>query len=434
MRLLLCSFTLLMTACAGAPSLTTLSSSSESNGNTPGRVDFPNPLDPATCDQGAIHVETHTLDVESRSAGSNIVFLLDDSGSMSEEFTKVRNQIGSFLSQIRAATESPTRVILLFDDSTSAVRGATPSGQAQPFSSYLQAPDPLDPAKPAVQYLDYQTWSKWSDLSFFYAFAPAGFAQASLSSIPEDRPFDATGALLSAVVSSSDCSGSGQWYRPRYGEYRRQNGSAYPNFSGPGSGGSIVNEGAQTIETPACVTALNHGRAIADYLLPGKTLNVIAVSDDDLNVNFDRVHFSMSDPTMNAYPETVYAMFKSVTQPLGDVSIRYHSIVGRSWQAGVEAIGDAHLALSKFTGGSSYDITASDWSPIFNQLSGEIIYSEKNQALVCSIQTNRSIVVKFDGQVLSSEHYRIILAENKIQFLPSAFAGRSGTIQVEIRY
>jgi hypothetical protein len=138
-------------------------------------------------------------------------------------------------------------------------------------------------------------------------------------------------------------------------------------------------------------------------------------------------------------PEIVDLMFSDLVRPLGsDVRYIYHSIVGpMGSESGpdVDKDGVAHLALSKQTGGATFDIRAPNWQPLFESLTEEILYSQQESLLACKPQAN-TVEVRFNGNLVSSAQYSVLANLKKIAFEASAFEGfASGqSINIEVRY
>lgn len=320
--------------------------------------------------------------------GANVILLLDDSGSMTNEFQKVVYEIQDFIDGILAATGNNYRIGLIFDKDMQALAGqvftdnnGNPITDRNPFVKQI--------ADPNVFYFEKETWSKWADIALARVFMPATYMQTLPDLIPLDTP-----PFGHPIIPLENCQGMGKYYRPRANQ---------SNF----------------YNTPACITAQDALR-IDDYFLPGITMNIVTVSDDDLNVNFDRNNFSWNDPTKNAYPEVVDLMIKDLIRPLGeDVDYVYHSIVGPTPGGGVELVGTAHMALSKKTGGGLHDIRTNDWGPLFDLLQEQIIFSEQKVSLDCT--PSESIEVRFNGNLVDRDHYIVQAPQQRIRLLPEAF-------------
>lgn len=347
--------------------------------------------------------------------GANIVFILDDSGSMTGEFQKVVWEIQSFVNNLLSATENNYRIAMVYDHTKAAIAGRT-------FYRDREQTDRINDANPfadqiltdEVAYFQKETWSKHADVAFARVFMPGDFMQILPDPIPADTPNDSVIRAESLAILPTDCQGAGKYFRPR-------------DFTSDYGFG-----------TTACIQAQSQVN-LADHLLPDFNVNVVTVSDDDLNVKFDRANFDPVDVAKNAYPEIVDLMFQEIVSPLGDdVSYIYHSIVGPIGSqsgADVDKDGVAHLALSKRTGGATFDIRANDWQPLFESLTEQIIYSEQEGLLACR-PNSTGIEVRLNEQLIDSSLYALLTAQKKIRLLPGAFEGfPSGTpIQVKVRY
>ncbi len=388
----------------------------DSNGEDPDvdPIDPGGPGGPAACESTSMRTETVSITPDAVE-GANVVFLIDDSGSMSGEFQKVVWELQDFINGILGVTSNNYRIVMIYNTDGAALNGRTfyrnrnntnPILNANPFIDQIMSDD--------VDYFQKETWSKWSDVAFAKVFMPADFMQSLPLVIPTDNPNDSPITANSTPMISTDCQGAGKYFRPR-------------DHTGSYGYGSF-----------ACLTAENHA-AINDHLLPDLNVNIVAISDDDLNVAFDRPNFSPTDPTKNAYPEIVDRMFTDLVRPLGDdVRYIYHSIVGPIGSesgADVDKDGVAHMALSKFTGGATYDMREANWQPLFQNLSEQIIYSAKDTALSCKPAV-ASVQVTFNGSVVNPSNYLAFPSLKKLNFKADAFDGYpSGTpISVQISY
>ncbi len=356
-------------------------------GTTPIRM----PSDPITpvCQESSFEGRI----VPSATRGANVVFLIDDSGSMDREISKVVEQIQKFISGINSASGNNYRIVLIFNTTVDAPRKLSPG--ANPFQTQL--------ANPNVKYIEQRTWSKWADIAFYRAFAPASFMQAMPSPIPEDKPFSG------ASMTADSCSGPGKYFRPR--DYQS-------NF----------------FNTPGCVSAVSSAIAVESFLLPNIAVNIIALSDDDLNVAFNRTQFSATDPEKNAYPEISYLMMKQVLAPLGLATpMVYHSIVGTATGPDIPKVGTAHMALSKKTNGGIHSITLSSYQPIFADLQEKIIFAEKSVELQCAVRADKAPQVMFNGQEVETQNYSVTVGDKVVRFKPEAFDNYDPSAAIDVR-
>ncbi len=365
---------------------------------------------PGTCQAGS---RTQNFSIRTNGIeGANILFVIDDSGSMSGEFQKVVWELRDFIDEISAASSGNYRMAAMFD-----IDG---DGLNQTFYRDRDRRDPiLDPnpfidqiQEGSLQYIQEETWSKHSDLAWFRAFAPADFIQRLPNPVPVDYP----GVLPSGFVrhEASECTGPGKYFRPR--ENLTQN-VAY--------GGN-----------PWCGAA-DQKLDVRDYFITDQDVQIVAISDDDMNLSFDRANFSFFDPNKNAYPEIQDLLITDLLAPLNAEYI-YHSIVGPEGSEGsstIERDGIAHLALTKKTSGLTLDLRETDWKPLFDELTKAVIFSSQRVGLACA-PSAPSVRVKFNGVLLASNKYRVDVARKRIQFLPAAFEGfeLGELIQVEVTY
>lgn len=371
--------------------------------------------EPLACPSGAAQNENFSLETAGIE-GSNILFWIDDSGSMAGEFQKVVWEVRSFIDRVNAATGNNTKIAMVFDIHADAIRnrtfyrdrdangnGINPILNPNPFYDQIAAGE--------VDYIESETWSKHADIAFAKAFMPADFMQILPAVVPLDTPFD----FGDVPLTPAECSGPGMYFRPR--EYT----STY-NYGSPG-----------------CISAVNAARRLEDQFLPGFNLNIVSISDDDLNIQFDRANFSGTDPNKNAYPQIVDGMITQLMEPL-NANYVFNSIVGpigsrAATPSTIEKDGVAHLALTKKTGGASYDLRENSWTQLFDQLATQVIFS--GQRLTTSCQVNAgSVVVKFNDNVVDPRDYRLDIPRRRVNFLPHAFTGFSigDTIQVSIAY
>jgi len=378
----------------------------------------PGAIDPNTCPSGSSRSESFNLETAGIE-GSNILFWIDDSGSMTGEFQKVVWEVRGFIDQVNAATNNNFRIAMVFDIHADAIEGRTfyrdrdangnginPINNPNPFYDQIAAGD--------VEYIEQETWSKLSDVGFARAFMPLDFMQILPAFVPLDTPYGGgRGRRITnhdrdtpygggTVYSPANCSGPGKYFRPR------QNTSTY----GYGS--------------PGCIQAVNTAGRLEDHFLPDYNLNIVAISDDDLNVQFDRNNFSVTDPTKNAYPEIIDGLISQLIAPLG-TDYFYNSIVGPIGSriqspSTIELDGVAHLALTKKTNGVSFDIRENSWAELFDQLANQVIFSGQRLRTACNPNPT-TIEVTFNGNVVDPENYRLDIPNHRINFLPRAFLG-----------
>lgn len=347
------------------------------------------------CDTSDALVESAQLTPDSIS-GANIVFLIDDSGSMANEFQKVVWELREFIDGITSATGNNYRIMLVFDKDKAAIRNRS-------FYRDLAKTDLIDDpnpfvdqiADPNVFYIEKETWSKHSDIALYQAFGNAGAFQSLPAVLPVDQPWSLPSITL------GDCNLAGEYFRPRH------------NVSDYGVG------------TLGCYSTEDDGR-LGNYLLGDFVVNIVSISDDDLNVNFDRANFDFDVPAMDAYPEVTDLMIRDVVSDLGEgTGYQWHSIVGPVGSqsgSGIDKDGIAHLALSKRTSGAVYDIREDDWQPLFSNLQEQIIYSEQRVSLSCEPKSE-NIQVKLNGTPVDAANFVVLDVDKKVQLLPGAFDG-----------
>ncbi len=445
---------LLLLGCAGAPNLEDTGALNATGGlgngenandiDADGNRDFTNPnQDPKNpvveaCKPGTID---QSFDIKPSSIrGANIVFLIDDSGSMSGEIQKVISQVGNFLGGINSATNENYRVSLVYNHlySNSAFYNKTFYDQNGNQISSLNPLTPyIDASAGKVKHVQSITWSKWSDIAFFKAFAQKDYDQAVTdpAMLPEDSTEFRTLTNRPVETSYSNCSGIGLWFRPRFMNFVNQN-----------DGGTLGCFTSDIAKASAGIDSTNiRNLKIEDYLLKNVSVNFIALSDDDLNVNFtgrinqlENINSVVWDDAKPQYPENVLRMLRQVLKPIGsDVPILYHSIIGLNKSAGgIDEVGHAHWALSKKTGGAIHDITSASYADAFNKISKKVIFSEQVVNLSCAIPSGTNPVIKMAGQPLSASTYTVTNNGKDIRLLPSAFSAEdeAKTIKVEVFY
>ena len=323
----------------------------------------------------------------------NVMFLIDDSGSMVSIVQEVANRIQSFVQSLASSVSDPSnlRVGLMFDVNAQAFAGVNP------FSSVINGT--------TVSHFNDRTNSQASDIAMFKRFAMNSFSQILSDPFPTDvRYFPNTAFALPMCADN-------QYERPT-----RHNLNV--------SGGS----------TSYC-NAPQRMNAIETSFLSGSPLNLIAVSDDDLNTSYGD---DVSNPEGSRF---VANMYDSLTAPLG-VGFVYHSIVGTTEgdfvpgsgdAANIVRRGDVHMMLSSLTGGSSYDVRTTDYGAMLNELVRQAVFSSQTISLACPISASRVPQIFFDGQPLSAALFQANVGENSILFHPSAFQD-ADMIQVEVRY
>jgi len=418
-------FVMTLSACSEEVAFTTRSAAAPvdglSDGDDPTLVPLDDPDDtintngaPNTCAPTSLKTDSVSV-IPDAIEGANVVFLIDDSGSMNGEFQKVVWELQSFINGILGVTSNNYRILMIYNTDGLAIKNRTffrnrnntnPINGPNPFIDQIMSDD--------VDYFLKETWSKWADIAFAEVFMPANFMQRLPLVIPTDNPNDATQRSTSVPMLATDCQGAGRYYRPR------DHVTDYGYGSFP------------------CLNAENQAD-IASYLIPNLNVNIVAISDDDLNVAFDRANFSLTDSAKNAFPEVVDHMFSDIVRPLGDdVRYVYHSIVGPiGSESGpdVDKDGVAHLALSKHTGGGTFDLREANWQPLFQNLSEQIIYSAKDVALSCR-PSSSSLQVSFNGAVVDPSKYLAFPVLKKLSFKPEAFDGypSGAPVTVQISY
>lgn len=361
-----------------------------------------------SCVSGDTETQNFTLNPNTVN-GANVVFLIDESGSMSGEMAKVGANLQNFADQISADTSNNYRILFVYDSRvrSHAALNSTVADNAN------------------VNRVDSETYSKYADIAFFRAFAKTDYVQV----LPDVLPLDSADAPNPSPVLPADC-GENDFWRPRAAPWAFKN---YYNTPGCVVSGVYDNNGV-----------LQHPD-LSDYLLPGIAVNIVGISDDDLNVAWDRSTYTPAngdDPSAGGYvassglgyPEVTDLMFRQVLRESGlNENYIYHSIVGfNSADSGVEEVGEAHLALSSKTIGEVYDITRADWSPLFDDLTLAIQFSEQKADLACSPRPD--VQVFFNDTPVSDTNFIVEASEMRVRLLPAAFDGYSGNIAVKVVY
>lgn len=367
------------------------------------------------CESGTGGYEEFEITADAAQA-VNVLFVIDDSGSMGGEFNKVKNNIENFTtdlaSRIADNPESNIKVGMLFRHDRSTNDELTGIINSYDFVSKANAP----------------TWSKWADLAFWQAFAGMDSMQP-ISDVPADNPYYApTDTLFDDYRDRKYCqreggSYGGVYFRPR------QLPSAW-----------ATGAGANFFHTPACGYSEDYADFdLGSFFSPNARMNMITISDDDLNVAWDREGFVHGDPVLQSYPKFVHQMYREVFDQAGlKKNYLYHSIVGLDQgDFGVEEAGNSHLALSRKTGGLTADITLNSWDALFADLAEAIIFSEQSAELSCE-PSAASVVVTINGEFLDEEHYTVNANQQTVQILPSAFDSMSipsgETVTLKVAY
>jgi len=411
------SLAIFMAACASDPLLHDINNPSANIGGAEDDIeqDFEHPENPLeTCESGLEGEETFGLTVDAAEA-FNVVFILDDSLSMDPQIESVVNQMQNFISSLLASTldGESLRILLVFDENQSVFNGFWDGTTKNPFKQQGL----IDNER--VFHFNQRTGSKWADIAFYRVFGPDDYVQSLPSVIPNDNPQSGVSVPLSS------CSPTGTYYRPRVDPYTQDVGWPWTNNN--------------FWNYQPCISSVQN-KDLSDYLIPGAPVNVVTLSDDDLNANFDRFGFHPYDDNRNAYPEIIDLMFKDLVGVLGS-SYHYHSIINvedictdpEEWC--FQEIGTAHWALSQASGGSVFDIQLEDYTPIFNDLIDTIVYSSQGRDLKCT-PVESSAKVFLNGQVMSSDTYTVNASNKRLTFKPEFFEGlQSGqSIEVKIQY
>ncbi|TVQ78604.1 MAG: VWA domain-containing protein [Bradymonadales bacterium] len=387
------------------------------------------------CSSGDSGYQYFELSVDSVSA-SNVIFLLDDSGSMGPLIEKVMDQMDSLIEGLldRIEDGDSLRIGLIFDPDKAAFNSIDdiqdPDGEIPGSHNPLVLRALKDPR---IHFFKAETGSKWIDRAFFQVFGQTNHLQDLPTFIPLDQP-----AGNAAVKTISDCNQTGSYFRPR----------VYPYWAGLTGLASFTQENswpwsfANNWNYDPCVASLRRvdisGQSETgdNLFIQGAPLNLIALSDDDLNVNFDRHLFHPYDEHSNSYPEIADRMFRQFAQKL-NTSYRYHSIINKDaalinqlgflWQE----VGIGHWALSQATGGGVYNIQEDTYDEIFQDLLDQIVLSSQSQSLACPAQPNSVLVYR--NQVLMPENsYYLSLIDQRLEFKPAFFEGLNPKEKVEV--
>lgn len=360
--------------------------------------------------------------------GANVVILLDDSGSMTDKIQRVVTELRSFILQLTASTSDNYRLILIYDYTKQAFAGEQfrdSNGQV------ISDPNPFAPQidNQKVFYFRQETFSTWADVALFKTFAFSDFSQVLPIPIPLDQPSSGAPKTFDSCLGAGSPL-PGKWFRPRFGSNQFSISSC--------------------IVSTRLRSDMSSPRAF-DKLLPNTAINVMAVSDDDLSVNFNRSNFSLTDPNKNAFPEISWNMMQQVLlppsiDPSTNPPVVYHSVVGLNAADKsanrIADIGTAHLALSKHSGGGVFDILSTDYGQIFNSLHRRIVFSDQALDLKCAPVLGQSIEVRFnrgDGSgfvTVDPSLYSLDSTNRRVTFNANAFqnSDEGRTIQVQIRY
>ncbi len=327
--------------------------------------------------------------------GANVVFVLDDSGSMDGEIADVSSRMNAFITGLEQITDQ-LKLILIF--SMTGINGsAFPSGAPNPFQSVITQGKAL--------YVPEAVGSRFADGAIFKSFGLSDFAQR----LPSSVPLDAGGSL------ASNCVGAGKYFRPRH----NQDGMSLGQVTS-----ACINLGG----SPRSSRTGNPNQPFSGplgYLTTGVSTNVVVFSDDDLNVNGS---FSTGGNGL----ELVKNTFDDVFSPLGAPAY-YHSVVGLTPGGEIVNVGTEHRALAAASGGSEDDLAAPNYDDVLNRLKLKIQFSEQVVTLSCQADTS-SLQVYLDGVQLTSSDYQFNSTTREIRLLPSVFGpedeGQTMTLRV----
>jgi hypothetical protein len=413
----LLSFLLFLSSCASDPQLTALPPAKIGNQtgtddqNEPVDQDFNHPFNEGGCETGDAGVQTYELVVDAAEA-FNVVFILDDSSSMGPLIEKVVEQTQGFISSLLAATldGDSVRIGLIFN-STKAGFSGFPNTGGNTRNPFVHA-GLVDNER--VFHFEQETASKWADRAFYQVFGQTGYLQSLPSVIPLDRPASAANG---PSITVDQCQPTGNYFRPRVYPFNQDVGWPW-----------IFNNHWNHIP---CVET-SQRRDISEYFISGAPLNVVTLSDDDLNLNFDRFQFDPNDPQKRAYPEIADLMFKDIAGELAS-TYHYHSIINLANSGGqYQEIGIAHWALSLASSGAVFDIQQEDYQPIFDQLVDQIIYSSQARNLQCSPQV-ATVKVYRNDTLMASDTYRVLVEPKRLEFEPTFFEGLDAGTDVQVR-
>jgi len=376
-RIALIGIFLLTSGCANAPDLifkgdsTNKESGDDEDGNLTG----------GNCDSA----QTQDFSINPASSrAANVLFVIDDSGSMSDEIQEVVSKIEPFLQGLQAATADQLRLGLLFDHSKEAFNYTkalyNSSTNQNPFAPYID--------NVRVHYFQSETWSHWADVGFFKAFGKGDYIQT----FPTPMPTDFEG------VTASSCSGAGKYFRPRRDQ----------------PWGS----------SPTCNSS-NKRLSLTNYFTPDVAMNVVMFSDDDLTASTSGL---------------VREMYRGVLNELTpNAPFYYHSIImtdNLGLASGQERMGHVHMGLSEMTNGMVFDLRENDYGPVFSQLKDRILFSEQTVSLSCEISASRTPQVIFNGVILNPSLYSYVVGSKQIRLDPDIFTPDQigTTIPVRVTY
>jgi len=392
---------------------------------------------PNACDRSSPFDESFTLQPSSI-RGANIVFVMDDSGSMGDEINKVVENIDAFITGLSMNTQDQLRLVLLFNTRGFIINVTGPTGctsdgltvdptqtscaNGTPFASPFNNPFAAKIDNQKVFYVNEGVGSRGADVALFRAFSQANFVQP----IPALNPLDAGGVL------QGGCTGPGTYWRPR--ECRNRAGAAVPCNQE-----SSLSQTATTCYFSPGFSSVSGGTITGplSHLLPGVAINVVVFSDDDVNVAGG---FSGS---LTSGRELVLGMMKKVFEPLGiNTPLYYHSIVGLQSDTPpgssgtIDRVGVNHQGLSTHTEGLKADVRLNDYSAVLNDLKEKIIFSEQVVETSCGVIDSITPQVYKDGVLLNSSLYQVSSGSKDVRLLPGAFseADLDRTIQIRVLY
>lgn len=395
--------------------------------------------------------------------GGNLVFLLDETLPR-DQWERLQTEISNLAAFLKSIPNHKYKMVLIFDErNISSLYGSTNGygglneATRNPFSDIID--------NKVVFHIRDHVGQHFADAAFFYAFAqPESFKQNLKNLNVLDQPGDQiqTDAVFSFVQTDSYASrmlnieGTTEHYTSTIETFDRCQGSSgvgryyRPRAYLPESYSTSGPAGYGATHIPSCLFAENgRGRKIEEYFSKNVPLNVISMSRDDLDVNFDSAGYDPNDAYKRSYPETTLQMFQEVASSLGKgASVKYNAFVSmRDEISGgyvgspafarwvLKRVGSRHLALAQQTQGLIASIDSNSYIANLKKISDEVIFDSEDLNLACSVDESK-VRVLVDGREISSDQFEVQAADKKIKLLPGAFKRNQNgkLISVEVVY
>lgn len=311
--------------------------------------------------------------VQSRKGSLDLVWAIDNSGSMSEEAAIVRANFQSFLQGV--SSRADLRLALLSSPQRSSQGPLAGNG----FGGFTAFATPSDTGVtlPSMGSNFIQIPSSFVGSTNPLAMAAAASCAANLTSLSTN-----SGGLAGRLSSGSIC------------------GEALVSLGGA-SGSSL--------EDPRSVQAV--AGTLTSFLRPDAARAYVFVTDDNASgVSEQNFLAAIARGAPSAKPATVF----------GFVGLNQTS-------CGIAEVGSSYIALAQQTGGAVFDLCAPDWSANFGRLT-ENLLSLAQSGYPLPGQAASVSQIRVDGRILAPSDYS--LQGNMVQVNPNALQNAT-TIEID---